>query len=83
MKMADIKAIARERGIKAGKMNKGTLIKTIQVQEGNDACYKTRTACNQQDCCWRQSCLLTPRKGVQEPSGMSGKKKNRFRTGTK
>ena len=62
MKMTDIKAIAKERGIKVEKMNKETLIKTIQLKEGNVACYKTITACNQQDCCWRQSCLLTPPK---------------------
>jgi hypothetical protein len=58
MKMADIKAIAKERGIKPGKMNKTALIQTIQTQEGNVPCYKTRTACYQEDCCWRHSCLL-------------------------
>ena len=57
MKMEDIRAIARERGIKPGKMNKSTLIRTIQTREGNIACYKTKTDCIQDDCCWRQDCL--------------------------
>jgi hypothetical protein len=56
MKMDDIRAIAKKRGIKPGKMNKAALIKSIQIKEGNVDCYKTITDCSQMDCCWRQSC---------------------------
>ncbi len=47
MRMVDIKAIARERVIKPGKMNKAELIRAIQRQEGNIVCYRTRTECDQ------------------------------------
>lgn len=57
MCMIDIKAIARERGIKPGKMTKAELIRAIQRQEENNACYLTKTECDQQGCCWRTSCL--------------------------
>ncbi len=57
MRMIDIKAIARERGIKPGKMTKAELIRAIQRQEGNIACYRTKTECDQEGCCWRTSCL--------------------------
>lgn len=57
MRMIDIKAIARERGIKPGKMTKPELIRAIQRQEGNIVCYREKTECDQQGCCWRTSCL--------------------------
>ena len=58
MKMEQIRAIAAQRGIKAGKMKKGDLIRKIQEAEGNDACFDTgrADACGQQECLWREDC---------------------------
>ena len=40
MVMQEIRDIARENGIKPGKMSKIALVRTIQQTEGNDACYE-------------------------------------------
>ena len=58
MKVEQIRAIAAQRGLKAGKMKKGDLIRSIQKEEGNDACFDTGKAqqCGQQDCLWREDC---------------------------
>lgn len=34
-----------------------SLIRQIQAAEGNTACYKTKTACDQMQCCWRDECV--------------------------
>ncbi|TWJ32660.1 SAP domain-containing protein [Geobacter argillaceus] len=58
MKMQDVKEIAKSRGIKAGKLNKGELVRSIQADEGNEACYETGQAavCGQESCIWRDDC---------------------------
>ncbi len=58
MKVVEVRAIAAQRGIQAGKKNKGELIRTIQETEGNDACFDTGKAdvCNQAKCLWREDC---------------------------
>jgi len=58
MKVAEVRAIAAQRGIQAGKKKKGELIRTIQETEGNDACFETGKAdvCNQTKCLWREDC---------------------------
>ena len=58
MKLAEIRAIAAQQGIKAGKMNKGELIRTIQTAEGNEACFGSGRAatCGQAQCLWRDDC---------------------------
>lgn len=58
MKVDEIKEIAREHGIKAGKMNKTDLIKAIQNTEGNDPCFASGKAaqCGQEACLWREDC---------------------------
>jgi len=33
------------------------LIRQIQTAEGFTACYKTKTACGEMQCCWRGECL--------------------------
>jgi hypothetical protein len=57
--MNEIKAIASERGIKCGKLNKTDLVRTIQQQEGNPSCYNTgqKNICGQDQCLWRADCL--------------------------
>lgn len=59
MKMQEIRNIAKERGLKAGKMNKTDLIRTIQRAEGNADCFWTEhvITCGQTNCLWREDCL--------------------------
>lgn len=58
MKVAEVKSIAAGRGVKAGKMNKGELIRAIQQTEGNEACFDSGKArdCDQAECLWRDDC---------------------------
>ncbi|MBZ0157048.1 MAG: SAP domain-containing protein [Alphaproteobacteria bacterium] len=61
MNIQQIKAIARDKGIKAGTMKKPELIRTIQRAEGNFDCYGSAVSglCDQPDCRWREDCLET------------------------
>lgn len=58
MKVAQVKVIAADKGVKAGKMNKGELIRAIQQEEGNEACFDSGMArdCGQAECLWRDDC---------------------------
>lgn len=58
MNMSEIRTIAEKRKIKAGKMKKTDLIRTIQKTEGNNDCYATAYVreCNQLACLWRKDC---------------------------
>lgn len=58
MRMEEIKEIARQRGVKTGKMKKGEVIRAIQEAEGNPTCFDTGNAaeCAQDDCLWREDC---------------------------
>ncbi|SKA20089.1 Rho termination factor, N-terminal domain [Trichlorobacter thiogenes] len=58
MKLDDVKKIAAELGIKAGKLRKADLIQQIQQAEGNDPCYATgkMAVCGQEQCLWREDC---------------------------
>jgi len=64
MNMLQIREKARTHGIKAGKLKKFELIKTIQTVEGNIACYGTALdgVCDQVACLWRNDCLEAPKK---------------------
>lgn len=59
MNLKDIKEIAKQRGVKAGKMKKEELIRSIQLAEGNFDCFGTALSgdCSQNDCIWRGDCL--------------------------
>jgi hypothetical protein len=58
MKMHDVKAKAKECGLKPGKMKKEALIRAIQEHEGNFPCFGSAIEhCSQEDCCWREDCL--------------------------
>lgn len=59
MVMQEIRDIARGSGIKPGNMSKAVLVRTIQEQEGNFACYATAMSgeCEQGGCLWRSDCL--------------------------
>ncbi len=59
MNLKDIQSIAQSRGIKAGKMRKADLIRTIQRDEGNSDCFESekRWNCDQIHCLWREDCV--------------------------
>jgi hypothetical protein len=59
MNIIEIKKIAKNRGVKTGKLNKSSLIRTIQLEEGNFDCYGTAFdgECDQHQCSWRTDCL--------------------------
>jgi hypothetical protein len=58
MNVSEIKSIAKERGIKSGKMTKGELIKAIQTAEGNSDCFgeAVHVHCGQTECLWYGDC---------------------------
>jgi len=65
MKMDEIRTIARDMGIKPGKLNKTDLVRNIQSSEGNYDCFATVTeasACDQTECLWRGDCFTTAKK---------------------
>lgn len=58
MKLVEIKAIAKQFGISAGKMKKADLVRAIQQSERNEPCFETGRAesCRQDTCMWRADC---------------------------
>lgn len=58
MKLAEIKEIAKQHNIKAGKSTKSELVRSIQQAEGNDPCFDSNAyaACEQYSCTWREDC---------------------------
>lgn len=64
MHIQTIRNIAKERGIKAGRMAKADIIRTIQHEEGNFDCFGTAVDgyCDQGECSWREDCLPSSRK---------------------
>jgi hypothetical protein len=58
-KMADIRKIARQKGINSWKLNKTELIRTVQRAEGYDNCFATPhvSTCDQLNCLWREDCV--------------------------
>lgn len=61
MNIKEVQAIAQTRGIKAGKIRKGDLIRTIQREEGNSDCFESekRHNCDQGNCLWREDCVIS------------------------
>jgi hypothetical protein len=63
MHMQEIRAIARQNGIKPGRMTKAHLIRLIQRGEGNFDCFGSAQAdCDQAACLWRGDCLNSTRR---------------------
>ncbi len=58
MTFAEIKDIARERGIRIAGVKKVEIVRAIQAQEGNEPCFATgRSAeCGQPRCLWIAAC---------------------------
>lgn len=59
MKLQKIKAIAKERGVRAENLEKGDLIRAMQRVEGNFDCYGSATSgeCDRMNYLWRKDCL--------------------------
>ena len=57
MKLVEVKELAKQKGIRLGKMNKTEIIRAIQVQEDNVPCFGTAVEqCDQEKCLWRADC---------------------------
>ncbi len=58
MKIDEVRKIATQHGIKAGKAKKGDLVRAIQQAEGHIACFDSNSAahCGQPACLWREDC---------------------------
>lgn len=58
MRLEEIKEIAKQHGIKVGKLKKAELIRSIQQAEGNEACFDAGkvAVCGQDSCLWRSDC---------------------------
>ncbi len=58
MNMKDIKEIAAQKGLRAGRLKKEELVRAIQETENNVACYMTDQvdSCGQVACLWRTDC---------------------------
>ena len=58
MTVKEIQGIAKKMGLKAGKMRKADLVRSIQMAEGNTPCFQTDAAnsCDQVGCLWRSDC---------------------------
>lgn len=59
MKMQDVQWLAKERGLKPGRLKKTELVRAIQQAEGNQNCFQTGLAdnCGQEQCLWRHDCF--------------------------
>jgi hypothetical protein len=65
MKLEDVRRIAKSLGLHPERLSKTTLIKTLQVWEGNFDCFSTAYdgECDQVGCSWRADCFETAKKG--------------------
>jgi len=60
MKMQEIRAIARTKGVIPGRMGKAELIRAIQQAEGNFDCFGSAVdeECDQENCLWKEDCFF-------------------------
>ena len=66
MKMQDVRLMAKKLGIRSFGKTKVDLIREIQRTEQNFDCYATAVDyCDQQDCCFRASCMEDAQRSVQ------------------
>ncbi|MBT5230125.1 MAG: SAP domain-containing protein [Methylococcales bacterium] len=59
MNMQQIRKIAKGMDLNTTKIKKLDLIRSIQTEEGNNACFNTASdgQCDQTNCLWREDCL--------------------------
>ena len=66
MRVVEVKAMAKEMGVRPGRKRKAHLIREIQDREGNIPCLGTSRVetCGEEECLWREDCWKVF-KGVQ------------------
>lgn len=59
MNMRGIKEMAKNMGIRPGRLRKAELVRLIQKTEGNIPCFGTQRVenCGEENCLWREDCL--------------------------
>lgn len=58
MLVQEVRKMAKEKGVAVGKKNKGELIRSIQLVEGNFDCFGSAiNGCDQTECVWMDDCL--------------------------
>lgn len=59
MLVNEVRRIAKDLGVKTTRIKKADMIKLIQQQEGNYACFGSAEGgfCDQEQCLWREDCL--------------------------
>jgi hypothetical protein len=62
MRIQEIRAIAKKKGVNSARMRKADLVRSIQRAEGNFDCFGSPTdgVCDQSVCAWREDCLPGP-----------------------
>lgn len=68
MRIQDVRAVAKQRGINSARMGKADIIRAIQSAEGNFACYSSASdgICDQAGCAWRDDCLAAAGRRARE-----------------
>ncbi len=63
MNVSEIREIAKNVGVKPGKLSKVNLVRSIQLAEGNFSCFGTASTgeCDQKGCLWRKDCFSSAR----------------------
>lgn len=66
MNLQKIRKVASERGISGSKLDKISLVRAIQRQEGNFDCFASAYDghCDQNGCMWREDCLSASQKSA-------------------
>ncbi len=66
MTLQKIRKVASEHGIRGSKLDKITLVRAIQREEGNFDCFASAYDghCDQSGCMWREDCLASSQKSV-------------------
>ncbi len=59
MTVKEIQTMAKNMGLKVGRLKKAELIRKIQTAEGNIPCFGTERVhyCHEEMCLWRKDCL--------------------------
>lgn len=59
MNISAVREIANNKNVETTGLNKSSLIKAIQLKEGNFDCYGTasKQQCDQYTCTWRDDCF--------------------------
>lgn len=59
MRIQQVRAIAKAKGVNSARMGKADLIRAIQRAEGNFDCFASAVDgyCDRGDCMWRGDCL--------------------------